>query len=213
MDKGTLFLFLFFSFGGVLTLTWLCCCCCCIGLTITAERRHCVLQAIKHHPDKHPNDPAAHDRFLEYTRAYEVLKDPDGTFAFLLCTANPCQAVQHGIACIATIYIRYFLPCSSYLFLFSSSSFFFSLFFSFLFFSFLFFSFFSLVRKKYDRLGKEGLEEDEKNGGGGGGGRGGGWHDSRYYEREFGLYDEDEQIDTMTSQDFWPVTVAVSVTI
>lgn len=64
------------------------------------------------------------------------------------------------------------------------------------------------MRKKYDRLGKEGLEEDEKNGGGGGGGRGGGWHDSRYYEREFGLYDEDEQIDTMTSQDFWPVTVS-----
>lgn len=135
MDKGRVLFFFSFSFffGGVLTLTWLCCCCCCIGLTITAERRHCVLQAIKHHPDKHPNDPAAHDRFLEYTRAYEVLKDPDGTFAVLLCTANPCQAVQHGIACIANIYIRYFLPCSSYLlFLFSSSSFFFSL--SFLFF-------------------------------------------------------------------------------
>ena len=38
-------------------------------------------------------------------------------------------------------------------------------------------------------------------------GRGGGFHDSRFYEREFGLYDEDEQINTMTSRDFWHVNL------
>lgn len=27
------------------------------------------------HPDRHPNDPAAHERFLRINRAYEVLKD------------------------------------------------------------------------------------------------------------------------------------------
>ena len=59
--------------------------------------------AIKHHPDKHPNDPNAHENFLQYTRAYEIMKDHD-------------------------------------------------------------------LREKYNKLGKDGLEEDEKNGGGGGGG-------------------------------------------
>ena len=29
------------------------------------------------HPDRHPDDPAAHDRFLAIQAAYEVLVDPD----------------------------------------------------------------------------------------------------------------------------------------
>jgi molecular chaperone DnaJ len=32
--------------------------------------------AIKHHPDKNPDDPGAAERFREATEAYEVLKDP-----------------------------------------------------------------------------------------------------------------------------------------
>uniref|UniRef100_A0A4W3JP26 DnaJ homolog subfamily C member 10 n=1 Tax=Callorhinchus milii TaxID=7868 RepID=A0A4W3JP26_CALMI len=33
--------------------------------------------ALKMHPDKNPNDPSAHDRFLKINRAYEVLKDEE----------------------------------------------------------------------------------------------------------------------------------------
>ncbi|KAM4697867.1 dnaJ homolog subfamily C member 10 [Rhinophrynus dorsalis] len=33
--------------------------------------------ALKLHPDKNQNDPAAHDKFLKINRAYEVLKDED----------------------------------------------------------------------------------------------------------------------------------------
>ncbi|WAR10004.1 DJC10-like protein [Mya arenaria] len=33
--------------------------------------------AVNKHPDKNPDDPEAHDKFLKITRAYEVLKDED----------------------------------------------------------------------------------------------------------------------------------------
>jgi len=51
------------------------------------------------------------------------------------------------------------------------------------------------MRKKYDKLGKEGLEDMQK--------KGDQYQDSSYYEREFGLYDEDEQVETFNSGTFW----------
>jgi hypothetical protein len=43
------------------------------------------------------------------------------------------------------------------------------------------------------------MEEEQK---GGNGGRGG-YQDYNYYQQEFGLYDEDPQIETFSSQTFW----------
>ncbi|KAG7466845.1 hypothetical protein MATL_G00146620 [Megalops atlanticus] len=52
-----------------------------LGLSREASTRE-IRQAFKKlaltmHPDKNPNDPSAHDKFLKINRAYEVLKDED----------------------------------------------------------------------------------------------------------------------------------------
>uniref|UniRef100_A0A674NY36 DnaJ homolog subfamily C member 10 n=1 Tax=Takifugu rubripes TaxID=31033 RepID=A0A674NY36_TAKRU len=52
-----------------------------LGVSKEANTRE-IRQAFKKlaltmHPDKNPNDPEAHDRFLKVNRAYEVLKDED----------------------------------------------------------------------------------------------------------------------------------------
>ncbi|WP_223536298.1 J domain-containing protein [Pseudomonas sp. GL-B-16] len=31
---------------------------------------------LKHHPDKHPDDPLAQGRFIQFREAYEILSDP-----------------------------------------------------------------------------------------------------------------------------------------
>ncbi|XP_069107417.1 dnaJ homolog subfamily C member 10-like [Argopecten irradians] len=83
--------------------------------------------AITKHPDKNPDDPNAHDRFLKLTRAYEVLKDED-------------------------------------------------------------------LRKKYDTHGEEGLKEDF---------HGGRQYESwKFYQEEFGIYDDDKEIITLSRSDF-----------
>lgn len=83
--------------------------------------------AITKHPDKNPNDPEAHDKFLKITRAYEVLKDED-------------------------------------------------------------------LRKKYDMHGEEGLSDDFQ-----GGRRYESW---KFYQEEFGIYDDDPEIITLSRADF-----------
>eukprot|EP00039_Didymoeca_costata_P001676 m.54199 g.54199 ORF g.54199 m.54199 type:complete len:961 (+) comp10911_c0_seq1:172-3054(+) len=85
--------------------------------------------ALAEHPDKHPGDEEAHQKFMLLNEAYEVLKDPE-------------------------------------------------------------------LRKKYDRLGKKALEEERK------GGRGQ-YEDWNFYQQDFGLYDEDDQIETFNSESFW----------
>ncbi|KAG8038769.1 hypothetical protein G9C98_000324, partial [Cotesia typhae] len=52
-----------------------------LGLKRTANEKE-IRQAFKRiavnsHPDKNPDDPEAHSKFLKYTTAYEVLKDPE----------------------------------------------------------------------------------------------------------------------------------------
>ncbi|XP_014294871.1 dnaJ homolog subfamily C member 10 [Microplitis demolitor] len=52
-----------------------------LGLKRTANEKE-IRQAFKKiavnlHPDKNPDDPEAHPKFLKYTTAYEVLKDPE----------------------------------------------------------------------------------------------------------------------------------------
>ena len=39
-------------------------------------------QALRHHPDRNPGDPAAQDAFLEVQRAYETLNRPDADAGF-----------------------------------------------------------------------------------------------------------------------------------
>ncbi|XP_033101865.1 dnaJ homolog subfamily C member 10-like [Anneissia japonica] len=83
--------------------------------------------ALKHHPDKNKDDPEAHEKFVKYNRAYEVLKDSE-------------------------------------------------------------------LREKYDRFGEEGLNEQNQ-----------GWrkYESwQFYKTEFGLYDEDPEIVTLSKTDF-----------
>ncbi|KAK0078935.1 hypothetical protein PV325_001923 [Microctonus aethiopoides] len=52
-----------------------------LGLEKNADQKE-IRQAFKklavtHHPDKNNDDPEAHDKFIKYTTAYEVLKDPE----------------------------------------------------------------------------------------------------------------------------------------
>nr|XP_002740489.1 PREDICTED: dnaJ homolog subfamily C member 10-like [Saccoglossus kowalevskii] len=84
--------------------------------------------ALKEHPDKNPDDPLAHEKFLKINRAYEVLKDEE-------------------------------------------------------------------LRKKYDRFGEEGLNEQQ--------GQWGQKYESwNFYKTEFGLYDEDPEVVTLSKSDF-----------
>ncbi|KAH3752172.1 dnaJ homolog subfamily C member 10-like [Dreissena polymorpha] len=82
--------------------------------------------AVTKHPDKNPDDPEAHNKFLKITRAYEVLKDED-------------------------------------------------------------------LRKKYDTHGEEGLSENF--------GRPK-YESWQYYQEEFGIYDDDPEIITLSRADF-----------
>ncbi|XP_065834380.1 dnaJ homolog subfamily C member 10-like [Oscarella lobularis] len=82
--------------------------------------------ALKTHPDKNPDDPEAHEKFLKLNRAYEVLKDEE-------------------------------------------------------------------LRNKYDQYGEEGLDENK------GWGRYESW---QYYQEEFGIYDDDDEIITLSKIDF-----------
>ncbi|CAG2112303.1 unnamed protein product, partial [Medioppia subpectinata] len=50
------------------------------------------------------------------------------------------------------------------------------------------------MRKKYDTYGEDGLKED--------GGAGGRYHSWKYYNEEFGIYDNDEEIITLGKNDF-----------
>lgn len=84
--------------------------------------------ALSMHPDKNPEDPKAHEKFVKVNRAYEVLKDDD-------------------------------------------------------------------LRKKYDRFGEEGLKED-------GQGQWNRYESWQFYKTEFGLYDEDPEIVTLSKSDF-----------
>lgn len=90
-------------------------------------RRSFKKLALSLHPDKHPNDPGAHERFIQITRAYEVLKDEQ-------------------------------------------------------------------LRKKYDLHGEDGLKNDFK-----GGQKYQSW---QYYHENFGIYDNDPEIITLSSSDF-----------
>ncbi|XP_052812519.1 dnaJ homolog subfamily C member 10-like [Mya arenaria] len=82
--------------------------------------------AVNKHPDKNPDDPEAHDKFLKITRAYEVLKDED-------------------------------------------------------------------LRKKYDTHGEEGLSENfgQRK-----------YESWKFYQEEFGIYDDDQEIITLSRADF-----------
>ncbi|XP_067933321.1 dnaJ homolog subfamily C member 10-like [Watersipora subatra] len=82
--------------------------------------------ALKVHPDKNPDDPDAHEKFLRLNRAYEVLKDED-------------------------------------------------------------------LRKKYDEFGEEGLKDDFK---------GGKYESWKFYQQNFGIYDDDQEIITLSRSDF-----------
>ncbi|XP_070570725.1 dnaJ homolog subfamily C member 10-like [Ptychodera flava] len=83
--------------------------------------------ALKMHPDKNPDDPKAHDKFLKVNRAYEVLKDEE-------------------------------------------------------------------LRKKFDRYGEDGLKDQ---------GQWGQRYESwNFYKTEFGLYDEDPEVVTLSKSDF-----------
>ncbi|XP_074649044.1 dnaJ homolog subfamily C member 10-like isoform X2 [Tubulanus polymorphus] len=82
--------------------------------------------AVKMHPDKNPNDPTAHDKFLKINRAYEVLKDAE-------------------------------------------------------------------LRKKYDAYGEEGLKDDHPTNQ---------YRSWNFYQQDFGIYDEDKEIITLSSSDF-----------
>nr|QCY50099.1 DNAJC10 [Apostichopus japonicus] len=84
--------------------------------------------ALSEHPDKNPDDPKAHEKFVKINRAYEVLKDDD-------------------------------------------------------------------LRKKYDRFGEEGLKED-------GQGQWNRYESWQFYKTEFGLYDEDPEVVTLSKTDF-----------
>lgn len=83
--------------------------------------------ALVKHPDKNPGNPDVHTEFLEITRAYEILKDPD-------------------------------------------------------------------LRRKYDTFGEKALEDEQT------GGRK--YESWQYYNTEFGIYDDDQEIVTLSSQDF-----------
>eukprot|EP00042_Codosiga_hollandica_P038558 m.314809 g.314809 ORF g.314809 m.314809 type:complete len:331 (-) comp55423_c0_seq1:4445-5437(-) len=83
--------------------------------------------ALEKHPDKNPDNPAAHEEFVKINTAFEILKDPE-------------------------------------------------------------------LRKKYDTYGEEGLKE---------GFNGGQQYDSwQHYKEDFGLYDDDPQIETIPDADF-----------
>lgn len=53
------------------------------------------------------------------------------------------------------------------------------------------------LRERYNRLGREGLAEQRK------GGNRHDHHDYRYFKEDFGLYDDDEQIETYEGFTFW----------
>eukprot|EP00045_Choanoeca_perplexa_P013938 m.160604 g.160604 ORF g.160604 m.160604 type:complete len:815 (+) comp16505_c0_seq8:87-2531(+) len=57
------------------------------------------------------------------------------------------------------------------------------------------------TRRIYDRFGEEGLKEQQQQGGDG-------YQSYQYYQEEFGLYDNDEQITTLTGYDFEHVLAA-----
>ncbi|XP_043277162.1 dnaJ homolog subfamily C member 10-like [Venturia canescens] len=82
--------------------------------------------AVSHHPDKNKEDPDAHEKFIKYTTAYEVLKDPD-------------------------------------------------------------------LRKKYDLYGEEGLNGANKQQN---------YHSWNYYRDDFGIYDDDPQVVTLSKHDY-----------
>ncbi|XP_041374271.1 dnaJ homolog subfamily C member 10-like [Gigantopelta aegis] len=83
--------------------------------------------AVKHHPDKNKDDPKAHEKFLKYSRAYEVLKDED-------------------------------------------------------------------LRKKYDKYGEDGLKDDHE--------QGRHYESWQWYQENFGIYDDDPEIITLSRSDF-----------
>jgi len=52
------------------------------------------------------------------------------------------------------------------------------------------------MRKKYDMFGEEGLKDDFN------GRNGGNYHSWNYYNEDFGIYDNDEEIITLSKMDF-----------
>jgi thiol-disulfide isomerase/thioredoxin len=58
------------------------------------------------------------------------------------------------------------------------------------------------TRKEYDQMGRQAYESSKKGGRGSQQHRGGGFHNYQWYKKEFGLYDDDPQIETLNDKTF-----------